>query len=140
MTFENSLRFSNDRLRSLLTNGLRRAQVIRNRYREIGYTETEARAIKLLKEWLSAQQLAQFNAHRHFDVIGCHSGKRYRIHFGTATNIHELDYAGRPQSVLCFVPNSPLAAGDVMLAQKIALETDEWSALAVAKRFAPSWH
>jgi hypothetical protein len=140
MTFENSLRFSNDRLRSLLTNGLRRAQVIRNRYREVGYTETEARAIKLLKEWLSAQQLAQFNAHRYFDVIGCHSGKRYRIHHGTATNIYELDYAGRPQSVLCFVPNFPLAAGDVMLAQKIALETDEWSALAVAKRFAPSWH
>jgi hypothetical protein len=140
MTFETFLRFSNDRLRPLLTNGLRRAQVIRNRYREAGCTETEARAIKLLKEWLSAQQLAQFNAHRYFDVIGCHGGKRYRIHYGTATNIYELDYAGRPRSVLCFVPNCPLAAGDVMLAQKIALETDEWSALAVAKRFAPSWH
>ena len=140
MTFENFLRFSNDRLRPLLTNGLRRAQVIRNRYREAGCTETEARAIKLLKEWLSAQQLAQFNAHRYFDVIGCHSGKRYRIHYGTATNIYELDCAGRPRSVLCFVPNRPLAAGDVMLAQKIALETDEWSAVAVANRFAPSWH
>ena len=82
----------------------------------------------------------QFNAHRYFDVIGCHSRKRYRIRYGTATNIYELDRAGRPQSVLCFVPNRPLAAGDVMLAQKIALETDEWSALAVAKRFIPSWH
>jgi hypothetical protein len=140
MMFENLLRFARDRLRPLLTNGLRRAQVMRNSYREAGCTETEARAIKLLKEWLSVQQLEQFNAYRYFDVIGCHSGKRYRIRYGTATNIYELDCAGRPQSVLCFVPNRPLAAGDVMLAQKIALETDEWSAVAVAKRFAPSWH
>jgi hypothetical protein len=140
MKFENLLRLSDGRLRPLLTKALRRAQVIRNWYREAGCTETEARAIKLLKEYLSAQQLAQFKAHRYFDVIGCHTGKKYRIHYGTATNIYELDNAGRPQSVLCFVPNRPLAAGDVMLAQKIALETDEWSAVAVAKRFAPSWH
>jgi hypothetical protein len=137
---ENLLRFFNDRLRPRLTNGLRRAQVMRNWYRETGCTEAESRAIRLLKGWLSAQQLVQFNAHRYFDVIGCHSRKRYRIRYGTATNIYELDHAGRPQSVLCFVPNRPLAAGDVMLAQKIALETDEWSALAVAKRFVPSWH
>jgi hypothetical protein len=32
-----------------------------------------------------------------------------------------------------------LVAGDVMLAQKIALETDEKTALAVARRFAPRW-
>jgi hypothetical protein len=140
MTFESSLRLSINRLRPLLVKGLRRAQVMRNWYREAGCTEAEACAIKLLREWLSAQQLAQFKAHRYFDVIGCHSGRRYRIRYGTATNIYELDYAGRPQSVLCFVPNRPLAAGDVMLAQKIALETDEWSAVAVAKRFAPSWH
>jgi hypothetical protein len=140
MKFENLLRLSDGRLRPLLTKGLRRAQVIRNWYREAGCTETEARAIKLLKEYLSAQQLAQFKAHRYFDVTGCHTGKKYRICYGTATNIYELDNAGRPQSVLCFVPNRSLAAGDVMLAQKIALETDEWSAVAVAKRFAPSWH
>jgi hypothetical protein len=138
MTFKNLLRFFSDR--PLVANGLRRAQVLRNWYREAGCTQTEARAIKLLKEWLSAKQLAQFNARRYFDVIGCHSGKRYRIRYGAATNIHELDGAGRPRSVLCFVPNRPLAAGDVMLAQKIALETDERSALAVANRFAPCWH
>ena len=140
MTFETLLRFSNDRLRPILTKGLRQAQVMRNWYREAGCTATEARASKLLKQWLSTQQLAQFNAHRYFDVIGCHSGKSYRIRYGTATNIYELDGAGRPKSVLCLVPDRPLAPGDVMLAQKMALETDEWSALAVAKRFAPSWH
>jgi hypothetical protein len=36
----------------------------------------------------------------------------------------------------CFVPEGGLVAGDVMLAQKIALETNERAALAVANRFA----
>ena len=34
----------------------------------------------------------------------------------------------------CFVPDGDLVAGDVMLAQKIALETNERSALSVAHR------
>jgi hypothetical protein len=37
----------------------------------------------------------------------------------------------------CFVPRDPLVAGDVMLAQKIALETDEQGALALANNFTP---
>ena len=41
---------------------------------------TELRGLKLLREWLSQEQLAQYDAHRYFEVIGCHSGKRYRIH------------------------------------------------------------
>ena len=135
MMFENLLHFFNDRLGSLPTNGLRRAQVIRNWYREAGCTETEVCAIKLLKEWLSAQQLAQFNAHRYFDVIGCHSGKKYRIRYGSSANIDELDEAGRPRMGWCFIPSAYLVAGDVMLAQKIALETNERDALAVANRF-----
>jgi len=36
---------------------------------------------------------------------------------------------------LCFVPMGHLVPGDVMLAQKIALETNEVGALAVANRF-----
>jgi len=47
----------------------------------------------------------------------------------------ELDGAGRPRVGWCFAPNGHLVAGDVMLAQKIALETDERGALAVANRF-----
>jgi hypothetical protein len=66
------------------------------------------------------------------------SGKRYRIHHGTSMNVHEMDDAGHPKSGWCFVPNRRLAAGDVMLAQKIALETCENSALAVAHRFPPN--
>jgi hypothetical protein len=94
----------------------------------------------LLREWLSAEQLAQFNKYGYFEVTGCQSGKRYRIRYGAATNIHELGKYGRPKTGWCFVPTQPLVPGDVMLAQKIALETDELAALAVARRFTPTWH
>jgi hypothetical protein len=103
-----------------------------------GYGEREARGLKLLKEWLSPEQFAQYDAKSYFEVTGCHSGKQYRISHGTSMNIYELDGAGRPRVGWCFVPKGYLVAGDVMLAQKIALETDERGALAVANRFVVS--
>ena len=71
-------------------------------------------------------------------VIGCDSGKRYRIRYGSATNVQEIDEDGRSTVGWCFVPKGYLVAGDVMLAQKIALETKELGALAVANRFRTS--
>jgi hypothetical protein len=53
-------------------------------------------------------------------------------------NVHEMDDGGRPRAGWCFIPNIYLVAGDAMLAQKIALETDERGALAVAKQFSPA--
>jgi hypothetical protein len=50
-------------------------------------------------------------------------------------NVCELDESGRPRLGLCFTTLGELPAGDVMLAQKIALESCEGSALAVARRF-----
>ena len=97
----------------------------------------EQRGLNLLREWLSQEQLAQYDAHRYFEVTGCHTGKRYRIRHGNGANIIELDDAAMPITGWCFVPRDPLVAGDVMLAQKIALETDERGALAVANNFAP---
>ena len=97
----------------------------------------EERGLKLLREWLSQEQLAQFDANNYFEVIGCHSGKRYRICHGNEANIVELDDHARPTAGLCFVPDEHLVAGDVMLAQKIALETDERGALEKANRFTP---
>ena len=99
--------------------------------------ESELRGLKLLREWLSQEQLMQYDAHNYFEVIGCHTGKRYRICHGTATNVFELDGAGLPREGWCFVPNDRLVAGDVMLAQKIGLETDERGALATANNFRP---
>lgn len=116
------------------------AHAIRSWHRERRCTEREWRGIKLLREWLSPAQLAQFDLYGYFDVVGCDSGKTYRVYYRSGTNIYELDRDGRRKVGWCFVPVDTLVAGDVMLAQKIALETDERRALAVARNFMPSWH
>jgi hypothetical protein len=97
----------------------------------------EARGLRLLRSWLTPEQRAQFDAKRYFDVIGCDSGRRYRIHYGTMSNVFEINAAGCPKAGWCFVPAGSLVAGDIMLAQKIALETNESGALAVANTFLP---
>jgi hypothetical protein len=93
-----------------------------------------ARGIELLKENLSAAQLQQYEQHHHFDVIGGETGKRYRIRPGTSLNIDEYDAEGKLVTSWCFVPEGSLGAGDVMLAQKFALELFEQDALAIAGR------
>jgi hypothetical protein len=93
--------------------------------------------MRLLRRWLSQEQRAQFDAMNFFDVVGSSTGKRYRILYGQSANIQEMDEAGNPKTGWCFVPKGYLVPGDVMLAQKIALETDELAALAVANRFPP---
>jgi hypothetical protein len=112
----------------------RHLQALRERHQNL-FRDREARGIKLLREWLTPEQRAQFDAKRYFDVVGCDSGRRYRIHYGSATNVHEIDIEGRSINGRCFVPSGPLVPGDVMLAQKIALETNEFGALAVANTF-----
>jgi hypothetical protein len=99
--------------------------------------EIEARALRLLKDWLSPKQLAQFNDCGYFDVFGCDTGKKYRIHYSSSMNIDELDDYGRPAACHCLVTDLAVALGDVVLAQKIALETGELVALSAANKFAP---
>ena len=98
----------------------------------------EGRSLQLLRDWLSPAQQEQFASKGYFEVVGSDSGKRYRIHAGASANVCEIDERGRLKSGLCFLPVGELPIGDVMLAQKIALETCEGRALAVARRFAPS--
>jgi len=117
-----------------LAEGARKVQAWRERLRTVEDIP-EARGITLLREWLSPEQKTQFDGSKCFDVVGCDSRKRYRICQGRGTNVHEIDDAGRPVMGWCFVPSGHLVAGDVMLAQKIALETNERAALAVANRF-----
>jgi hypothetical protein len=97
----------------------------------------DVRAKRLLREWLSPEQRRQFEAEGRFEVTGGQTDKRYRIFSGSCANVYELDSMGEPVMGLCFVPAGSLAAGDVMLAQKIALETSEAEALARANRFPP---
>jgi len=94
--------------------------------------KAEQRAYTLLKRWLSTEQTAQLERHGYFEVRGSHSGKRYRIRSNRNMNIEEIDDNGSRVAVWCFGPMGNLPLGDHMLAQKIALETDEQAALAVA--------
>jgi hypothetical protein len=98
-------------------------------------SRSEAKAEALLKEWLSPVQLVQYERNRWFEVVGSRTGKRYRIKERQQQNVYELDAKGRPIRGWCFMPKGALAAGDVMLAQKIALETDEQGTMKVALRF-----
>lgn len=114
----------------------RRARAVFRLYRRARGGETaETRGLKLLRSWLSPEQLVQFDTLGYFDVIGGASGKKYRIRFGICANIQELDRNDCPQAGWCFVPETCLVPGDVMLAQKVALETDERAALAIANKF-----
>lgn len=98
----------------------------------------EGRSLRLLREWLSPLQSAQFAAKGYFEVVGGDTGKQYRIYAGASTNVCEVDENGRPTLGLCFLPLGELPVGDVMLAQKIALESCESRAIEAARRFAPT--
>ena len=79
------------------------------------HVKAEQKALSLLKEWLSPAQRAQYERDGHFEV-----------------NIDEFSEHGALVAVWCFGPHGYLPVGDVMLAQKIALETNETAALQVA--------
>jgi hypothetical protein len=101
---------------------------------ELHEAERQARGEKLLREWLSPAQLKQYEERCCFEVTGADTGTRYKILRGRTFNVHELDREGSVRDSLCFGPEGSLVEGDVMLAQKIALETDERAALKVANR------
>ncbi len=97
----------------------------------------EAKGRALLLQWLTPAQRRQFEEQGYFDVVGCATQRRYRVQYGSVANVQEIDFEGQSAGVLCFAPEGYLVPGDVMLAQKIALETDELATLAVANRVAP---
>lgn len=98
----------------------------------------ERRGETLLREWLSPAQIEQYDRSGNFEVRGCHTGRRYRISIGYSYNVQELDDDGSVADTLCFVPRGALVMGDIVLAQKVGLETDENAALKVANRLKES--
>jgi hypothetical protein len=96
--------------------------------------EVEERGLRLLRSWLSPKQAQQWDTLSEFEVVGSHTEARYRIRRGKVMNVHELDQAGNIVAHWCFAPEGDLALGDVLLAQKIALETMERDALKTANR------
>ena len=95
-------------------------------------------ALQLLVRNLSPAQRQQFARHDYFDVIGGETGRRYRIRVGRTLNVAQLNASGGCVRMLCFEPQGQLPVGDVMLAQKIALELFESKALRVANA-SPTW-
>jgi hypothetical protein len=90
------------------------------------------KALALLGEHLSDTQRSQFVDHGFFEVFGSQSGARYRIYQRRPVNVFELNSDGWIVRSWCFYPIGRLPLGDVLLAQKIALEHFEREALAVA--------
>jgi hypothetical protein len=102
--------------------------------------EDGARGLRLLQENLSPAQREQHGRFGYFDVVGGNTGKRYRIKYGFQLNVALLDDRGRTKAVLCFAPEGNLPAGDVMLAQKLALELSETDTLKIANKFSYDYH
>jgi hypothetical protein len=96
--------------------------------------KAEIRATQLLKQNLSAAQREQYEQRGYFEVKGGTTGRRYRIRRGVQMNVEHLDPSGRCLRLLCFMPEGHLAVGDVMLAQKFALELFEKEALQIANK------
>jgi len=64
----------------------------------------EGRSLRLLRQWLSPAQRAQFAETGYFEVVGGDTDKQYRIYAGAAMNVCEVDEKRRPKRGLCFVP------------------------------------
>ena len=96
--------------------------------------ECQARSMQLLKENLSAAQREQYKRCNYFDVIGGATGRRYRIRQGHQMNVEQLGDTGGRVRLLCFMPEGCSWVGDVMLAQKTALELFETEALKIANK------
>jgi hypothetical protein len=98
----------------------------------MGASSEHLRGADLLMQNLSPDQRRQYTTCGYFDVIGGNSGNQYRIRRGYQMNVEELDAAGRRIRLLCFMPRGRLVTGDVMLAQKLALELFEGEVLRIA--------
>jgi hypothetical protein len=104
-------------------------------WRQPANHEAHARGMRLLSENLSRAQRDQYERCGYFDVVGGKTGRRYRIKKGFQMNVVQLDTKGRPVCSLCFMPEGDLVVGDMMLAQKLALELFEPDTLKVANKF-----
>lgn len=107
-------------------------------YLNIGFSggiEAQKKAQDLLRSWLTPDQAKQYDANKYFEVVGSDTKKRYRVYQGRQQNVWEVDEKGDKVCGWCFLPEGNLVEGDVMLGQKIALETNEREALKKANKF-----
>ena len=97
------------------------------------YLKARTQSVALLREWLNPQQLEQYDLTGTFTVFGEATGTCYLINGNmTMFNVAALDDDCVELCRLCFVPKGGLPIGDLLLAQKLALENDERSAFVAA--------
>jgi len=99
---------------------------------------SRACAWDLLNSNLTPEQASQLNRTRAFEVIGGATGRRYRIRHASTFNVDLLNERGLVVVSFCFRPlGDDLPVGDIMLAQKNALELFELEALKIANCLYP---
>lgn len=98
------------------------------------YTQTQrkpadVRALHLLRRHLSPKQLETFDRWDYFDAIGNYTGRTYRILWHEAGFNYTIVRLSKsllsPDGEFCLTVNGRLPRGDVVLAQKFAIETRE---------------
>jgi hypothetical protein len=93
-----------------------------------------ARGLDLLLKFLSPVQTREFKETNSFIVVGSHSKRCYRIHHAQYYNVENCEDG----ICYCFLPSDAgICIPDVMLAQKIMLESDEHAAMLVANARPP---
>lgn len=94
--------------------------------------EVTSRAEALLVSSLNPEQAAEFIKQRQFTLHSRDGKRTYIITYGIAGNVFEVE-RGRAIASYCIHPTG-VPTEDVMLAQKLMLETDEESFLKIANR------
>jgi len=113
---------------------LRREQTLRNERERVTYEEASKRALRLLHEFTTPEQQAELEASQSIHVRA-QNGDLFRIDARSHQNIYKI-VEGKPVAQYCIViEKSGLPVYDLMLAQKLLLETN----LPEFLRVANSW-
>jgi len=102
------------------------------------WVDPSEKAMTLFLSWLTPQQRKDYLRYSYFHVVGNHTGMTYRINKAVAPFNVEQFFGAKTVRRLCFVPYGANFTGDIMLAQKIGLETNEQHVLKIANDYA-SW-
>ncbi len=95
----------------------------------------EKRAEELLIRCLDAEQRKQFRKEKKFKVIGG-DGATFELGYTRSGNAREFDADGKPIARFCIHPREDVPIPDVLLAQKLMLETDPASFRKIANKTA----